>query len=226
MKKLDIWSLPPILVRNSTADKAHCKNHSKKQLSWNQTCTIIDKSPWDSDAIFIFFCHSGFPHQTVLPFRNFLAFLAPPPPPLPFNPIQKKKFWNARVQHRLWGEGRGWTCVNWKTPQKCKSVPRLLSMSVVLFGYSTVPYCTIHWVSFHNGSRNLHCYPWLYYFIVSVTIFNMLHTPRLFALCYRVGLHTCLPASLKIVSGFSNGIFDGDGTSFQHQTPNLESQVL
>ena len=27
-------------------------------------------------------------------------------------------------------EGRGWTCVNWKTPQKSRSVPRLLSMIV------------------------------------------------------------------------------------------------
>ena len=26
--------------------------------------------------------------------------------------------------------GRSWTCVNWKTPQKRKSVPRLLSMTV------------------------------------------------------------------------------------------------
>ena len=159
-------------------------------------------------------------------FEIFFHFSPPPPP---FNPIQSwdsETILDARVQHRWWGEGRGWACVNWKTPQKCKSVPRLLSMSVVLFGYSTLPYCTIQWVSFHNGSRNLDCYPWLYYFIVSVAKFNMLHTPCLFALCYRVGFHTCLPASLKSVSGFSNGIFDGDGTSFHHQTPNLESQVL
>ena len=95
VKKLDIWSLPPILVSNSIADKAHCKYLAKKQLSWNQTCTIIDKSPWDSDAIFIFFCHSGFPHQTVLPFRNFLPFLPPPPlPPLtPYKVETQKQFW-------------------------------------------------------------------------------------------------------------------------------------
>ena len=158
----------------------------------------------------------------------FLHFSPPPPSPpsTPYKVETQKKILDARVQHCLWGEGRGWACVNWKTPQKCKSVPRLLSMSVVLFGYSTLPYCTIQWVSFHNGSRNLDCYPWLYYFIVSVAKFNMLHAPCLFALCYCVGFHTCLPASLKSVSGFSNGIFDGDGTSFHHQTPNLESQVL
>ena len=39
---------------------------------------------------------------------------------------------DTRVQHCLWGEERGWTCANWKTPQKCKSVPRLLSMIVGL----------------------------------------------------------------------------------------------
>ena len=30
--------------------------------------TIMDKSPWGSNAIFIFYCHSGFPHKTVHPF--------------------------------------------------------------------------------------------------------------------------------------------------------------
>ena len=42
------------------------------------TSTIMDKSPWDSAAIFIFFCHSGLPHKTVHPFRNFPAFLPSP----------------------------------------------------------------------------------------------------------------------------------------------------
>ena len=32
----------------------------------------------------------------------------------------------------MWGEGRGWTYVNWKTLQKRKSVPRLLFMIVGL----------------------------------------------------------------------------------------------
>ena len=34
------------------------------------------------------------------------------------------KFWkHACVQRCLWGEGRGRVCVNWKTPQKFKSIP-------------------------------------------------------------------------------------------------------
>ena len=53
--------------------------------------TILDKSPWDSNAIFRFFCHSGFPHKTALhPFRNFLAVL----PPITLCNVETwKKFW-------------------------------------------------------------------------------------------------------------------------------------
>ena len=49
------------------------------------------------------------------------------------HPIQSwnwEKILDTCVQHCMWGEGRGWTCVNWKTSQKHKSVPRLLSMIV------------------------------------------------------------------------------------------------
>ena len=68
-----------------------------------------------------------FPLNTVHLFRIFLQFSLP-------HPIQSwysKKILDTRVQHCLWGEGKGWTCVNWKTPQKRKSIPRLLSMIVV-----------------------------------------------------------------------------------------------
>ena len=61
------------------------------------------------------------------PFRNFLAVF---PPPTLYNVETGKKILDTRVQLCLWGEGRGWTCVYWKTPQKCKSVPRLLSVIV------------------------------------------------------------------------------------------------
>ena len=52
--------------------------------------TIMDKSPGDSNAIFIFFFHSGFPHKTVHPFRIFLAVL---PPPTLYDVETEKKFW-------------------------------------------------------------------------------------------------------------------------------------
>ena len=60
-------------------------------------------------------------------FEIFLQFSLPPP----YTKLKLGKILETRVQHCLWGEGRGWTCVNWKTPQKLKRVPRLLSMIVV-----------------------------------------------------------------------------------------------
>ena len=132
MKKLDIWSLPPILVSNSIADKAHCKYLAKKQLSWNQNCYYVS-------------------HLTN---KN-----------KEFDPFNLTKF-------------------------------RLL---------------TVRWVSLHNGSRNLDCCrPWLYYFIVSVKKFSMLHTGMplcTLLLCWPPHLPACRPANLKSVSGFSNGIY-------------------
>ena len=52
--------------------------------------SAMDKSPWDSNAIFVFFCHSGFPHKTVHPSRNVLAVL---PPPTLYKVETRKKFW-------------------------------------------------------------------------------------------------------------------------------------
>ena len=70
---------------------------------------------------------SWFPYKIVHTFRNFLAV---PPPPTLYKAETQKKILDTHVQHCLWREGRGWTCVNWKMPQKCISLPRLLSMSV------------------------------------------------------------------------------------------------
>ena len=81
----------------------------------------------DSTTILIFFCHISVPllKQCIL-FKIFLQFSLPPP----YTKLKLGKILDTRVQHCVWGEGRGWTCVNWKTPQKCKSVPRLLSVIV------------------------------------------------------------------------------------------------
>ena len=70
---------------------------------------------------------SRFPLKTVHTFQNFLAVL---PPPTLCKVETSEKILDTRVQHCLWGEGRGWTCVNWKTSQKRESVPRLLSRIV------------------------------------------------------------------------------------------------
>ena len=46
--------------------------------------TIMDKSPWDSNAIFIFFCHFWVPSENSASFSKlfFLHFSLPPTPTL------------------------------------------------------------------------------------------------------------------------------------------------
>ena len=83
----------------------------------------MDKSPWDSTEIFIFFCHFSGPSQIL--FEIFLQFSLPLPTQS-WN--SEKKSLDTCVQHCLWGDGRDWTCVNWRTPQKCKSAPKLAEM--------------------------------------------------------------------------------------------------
>ena len=91
--------------------------------------TILDKRSWDSTAIFIVFSHFSGP---ALNSASFSKFSCSSPSPHPIQSWNSEKNLNIRVQHCLWGKGRGWACVNWKTPRKRKSVPRLLSMIVGL----------------------------------------------------------------------------------------------
>ena len=51
---------------------------------------------------------------------SFSKFSCSSPSPHPIKSWISQKILDTRVQHCLWGEGRGWTCVNWKTPQKRK----------------------------------------------------------------------------------------------------------
>ena len=68
---------------------------------------------------------SRFPLKTVHPFRSFLAVL---PPPNLYKVETRKKFWIHASNIVCDVRGGGWTCVHWKSPQKRKSVPGLLSM--------------------------------------------------------------------------------------------------
>ena len=53
---------------------------------------------------------SQFRHKTVHPFSKFSCRS---PSHHPIQSWNSEKFWlHVRVQHCLWGEGRGWTCVN------------------------------------------------------------------------------------------------------------------
>ena len=106
------------------------KYNPQSQYQTEESPTILDKRSWDSTATFIFFCHNlgSLLKQWIL-FKILLQFPLPPPPPYTKMKLRKKNL-ESRVQHCLWGEKRGWTCVKWKTPQKSKSFPRLLSMIV------------------------------------------------------------------------------------------------
>ena len=77
---------------------------------------------------------SRFSLKTVHHFRNFLALLPPPP----YTKLKLEKNSGYTRPTLFVGKGRGWTCVNWKTPQKRKSVPRRLSMIV---DYTELLYC-------------------------------------------------------------------------------------
>ena len=70
---------------------------------------------------------SRFPLKTVHPFRNFLAVLSPP---TLYKVETRKKFWIHASDIVCGVREGGWTCVHWKSPQKRKSVPKLLSMIV------------------------------------------------------------------------------------------------
>ena len=65
--------------------------------------TILDKSPWDSTAIFIFSVISRFPLKTVQRFRNFFAVL--PPPPYTKLKVGKNSGYTRPTLFVGWGEG-------------------------------------------------------------------------------------------------------------------------
>jgi len=108
---------------------------------------------------------------------------------LQFSLPHRKQSWNSekipdtRVQHCLWGEGRGWTCVNWKPPRKCKSVLHCRSTSAVSMHVSTaIVSCTFYSYSDSVVScyfaRNICCYLLAHY---SILLWpnddNVLHHP-------------------------------------------------
>ena len=109
--------------------KTRRKSEENRLFQKTRIQTILDKSPWDSTAIFIFFCYLSVPSLNT---SAFAKFSCSSPSPHPIQSWNSEKILDTLVQHCWWGEGRGWTCVNWKTPKKCKCVPRLVSMIVGL----------------------------------------------------------------------------------------------
>ena len=83
--------------------------------------TIMDKSPWDSNAIFIFLLSFlGSLIKRCILFEIFLLFSFLPTPH-PLHPITLYKVETLKTTLFV-GGGRGWACVNWKMLQECKSV--------------------------------------------------------------------------------------------------------
>ena len=111
----------------ATSKTSTCESQGNRRDKTIATCNP-GQSPWNSTAIFIFFLL--FLSSLIKQCSVFEIFLAVLPSPTLYKVKTRKKILDRRIQHCLCGEGRGWTCVNWKTPQKCKSVPRLLSMIV------------------------------------------------------------------------------------------------
>ena len=87
---------------------------------------IMDKRPWDSDAVFIIFCNFWVPSK----YRaSFLKYSCSSPSPT-LHPIQSWDYpentgYTCPTVFVERVEGLG-MCLNWKMPQKCKSAPRLL----------------------------------------------------------------------------------------------------
>ena len=73
--------------------------------------------------------------KTVHPFRNFLAVL--PPPPYTKLKLGKNSGYTSPTLFVGCSEGKGWTCVNWKTPQKRKSVAIVHDCRLILKLFQT-----------------------------------------------------------------------------------------
>ena len=106
-----IYLSPKCLKRVEKVKKTDFFKKQGFRQSWRKVLGIVLQYSY-----FLLFLGSLFKQCSV--FEIFLQFSLPPP--------------YTKLKHCFWGEGRGWTCVNWKTPQKCKSVPRLLFMIVGL----------------------------------------------------------------------------------------------
>ena len=107
-------------IRNAFAPLLdHLQTNNLELQSWTKVPGTVLQYPYFSVI-------SRFPLKTV----QLSVSSCSSPSPHPIQSWNSEKILDTRVQHCLWGEGRSWTWVKWKTPQKPKNVPRLLSMIV------------------------------------------------------------------------------------------------
>ena len=67
------------------------------------------------------FLLSGIPLDVTPPFSKFSCSY---PSRHPIQRWNSEKILDTRVQHCLWVEGRGWTCVNWKNAPEMQKCPK------------------------------------------------------------------------------------------------------
>ena len=124
----NLQGIPGFKIRGYIAGKEYVRSGSNNNLQ-SRTKVLGTVLQYAYFSVF-----SRFPLKTVYHFRNFLAL----PPPPPYTKLKLEKNSGYTRPTLFVGKGRGWTCVNWKTPQKRKSVPRRLSMIV---DYTELLYC-------------------------------------------------------------------------------------
>ena len=103
--------------------------------------------------IHIFLSFLGLLLKQCIIFKIFLQFSLRPP----YTTLKHGKNSGFTRPTLFEGRGEGWICLNWKTPQKCESVPRLLSMIVVyLYNFST-PYLYPPQINIISPKKQLEC---------------------------------------------------------------------
>ena len=109
--------------------KTRRKSEENRLFQKTRIQTILDKSPWDSTAIFIFFCYFSVPSLNSAAFSKF-SCSSPSPHPIQSWNSEKNSGYTRPTLFVGWGEGLD--LCELENAQKYKSVPKLLSMNVGL----------------------------------------------------------------------------------------------
>ena len=123
-----------IMWQLSSESRELQKQTFARTRSWdcNQP-TILDKSPWDSTSIFIFFCHFSVPSYSTSFSKISCSSLTPhPPPPPPYTKLKLEKNSGYTRPTLGWGEELD-LCEMENTPemQKCPKIDDCLKKTEV-----------------------------------------------------------------------------------------------
>ena len=101
LSKVIIISCDYLLV--SKMPKKHRKSEENRLFQKTRIQTILDKSPWDSTAIFIFFCYFSVPSLNSSAFSRFPCS-SPSPHPIPSWDSEKNSGYTRPTLFVGWGE--------------------------------------------------------------------------------------------------------------------------